>query len=135
MYSDATHLSDPAIALINYASAFSNKDSARIAGLLAERALVEIPMLQPNRLFGPIETRRGHDAIFSSLDTVAMDLGKPETKGNIAIACGTLRIERNKSIDESPVALVAETCESGLARVSFYMEARNKRLWVDQAIL
>ena len=42
MSNDAKHRTDPAGALTSYVSAFSNKDSAKIAGLFATRALIRI---------------------------------------------------------------------------------------------
>ncbi|MBT5435092.1 MAG: nuclear transport factor 2 family protein [Rhodospirillaceae bacterium] len=128
--------STPKATLLACAQAFNNRDADAVVAMSDAMALFEIPMLKPNRLHGHDEIRRGLQAAFAELGTVAFRLDDPAENGTVAIAEGSLAVTRNSASDkEHYVGIVAETREGALVRFSLYLNARNRRLWSDEAIL
>ena len=54
-------------AILTYIGAFESRDTQCITTLVGDNALVEVPLLKPNRLFGSSEVERGHTAAFNSI--------------------------------------------------------------------
>lgn len=126
----------PAEALLSYVGAFESKDAGFIERTTASGALIEIPMLKPNRLVGQAEIRAGHEQSFATIKTAAFEISPPAANDRISIAVGTLSIERvNGQRDTHPLSIVAETDSGNLRRLSLYFDARYYRLWSDKAIL
>ena len=93
-------------------------------------------MLKPNRLHGHGEIRRGLEAIFDELSAIDFRLEEPAESGPVSIAAGSLSVTRTCAPDEvHTVGVVAETRDDRLVRFSLYLNARNRRLWSDAAIL
>jgi hypothetical protein len=119
-----------------YVSAVEARDPAAVTRLFDARALVEIPMLRPNRLVGAREIEKGHAATFETLQDIAFDLKPALANATHAIAEGVLKTRRATGEEETlTVGIVAEAGEGGLTRLSLHCDARNLRLWSDRTIL
>jgi hypothetical protein len=126
----------PASTLLSCVEAFNSRDSGAITAMADDRALFEIPMLKPNRLYGRDEISRGIGAAFRELKSVNLTVGNPAETDKVAIAEGRLKVTRNSAPDEDhQVGIVAEVHGDQLVRFSLYFDARNRRLWSDEAIL
>jgi hypothetical protein len=133
---DTLHPLTPAAALLAYAGAFCARDAGFIAGLASPTALVEVPLLKPNRLHGAREIGAGHAAIFETVAAARFDIEAPVEAGDHAIATGTLAITRaDASHERHDIGLVSELRDGRLQRLSLYFNARRVRLWSDRAIL
>ncbi len=119
-----------------YIGAFEAMD-ADIISELSSHALVEIPLLKPNRLFGKSEILRGHTAIFASLEKASFLItGELAETQHAAICFSDTQISRNSGEAEHYVmALVAETKNEQLHRISLYFNSRNVRRWSDETIV
>lgn len=126
----------PAATLLSCVDAFNKRDAGAIAALADDRALLEIPMLKPNRLHGKDEISRGIEAAFKELKSVELTVTKPAETDTVAIAEGRLMVTRNSAPDEvHQVGIVAEVHGDHLVRFSLYLNARSRRLWSDETIL
>ena len=61
-------INSPKTVLQAYLGAFEAKDALAIQQLIGDRALIEMPLLKPNRLFGISEIFTGHQNVFRSIE-------------------------------------------------------------------
>jgi len=123
-------------ALLAYAGAFAAKDLDFIEDAVHANALIELPMLKPNRLSGIAEISAGHAEAFRNLAGASFSLGKPVEKHNVAIAEGVLTIDRSNGKQEvHPLGIVAATEHGKIQRVTLYFDARHFRRWSDKTIV
>ena len=122
--------------LAAYVAAFEARDADAIVALSAPHALIEIPMLKPNRLVGTHEIAKGQAAAFETLERIAFTLRPAAEKGDHAIAEGALHVRRSCGAEQThTVGLVAEIHDGVLQRLSLYCDARDIRPWSDKTIL
>ena len=122
----------PEAALTGYADALTAKDMTSVLAIFSRRSLLELPMMKPGRLVGLREIEDAHQAIFRSLESIEIKLGDTAADASHAIATGTVSITRTSGEQRTDeLAIVAETGDTGLDRISLYMDARNARAWSD----
>ena len=124
-------------AIMIYLAAFEAMDADTITTLLGDNALLEVPLLKPNRLFGESEIRRGHEAAFGRMKSAKFEETHPveEKEGN-AICFGDLVLEfKNGERQRHQTGIVAEVTRNGLKRISIYFNSRNIRRWADETIV
>ncbi len=120
-----------------YIGAFEAKDANTILNLIGDRALVELPLLKPNRLFGSLEVHRGHQAVFLSADSIHFSIDDSIVQNETAaIALGHLGITRHDGSSENhEIGVVVEKKEQLLHRISIYLNSRDIRRWADETIV
>ena len=117
-------------------AAMTGLDPAKLVAMCHPRALFEIPMLKPSRLYGRDEIGRGMTAAFADVRNMRFCIERSGVTGNVAIGSGTLSVARRSAADEQhEIGIVAEIEDAMLARLSLYLNARHRRLWSDPAIL
>ena len=122
--------------LQKYLTALESKDITTIDKLTTEHALLEMPMLKPNRLVGRTELHMGHSAIFENLESMSFAISNIEANQTHAIAEGQFEIIRKDTTRQTHrFSVVAESLHNELQRISFYCDARNIRPWSDKSIL
>ena len=114
----------PKTVLQAYLGAFEAKDALAIQQWIGDRALIEMPRLKPNRLFGASEIFTGHQNAFRSIEDAEFTFPEPIAENDsAAIAIGVLTIKRKKR------RLPSQGCRSGsfvrkirlTARAGFYV--------------
>ncbi len=132
-----TPLLTPGEALLAYIGAFSARDPDFISRLFDTNSLAEIPLLKPNRLFGIQEIESGHRAAFDNMTVAEFASSQPLVENaSTAIWVGELTVQRVDGIsNRHQLAIVAETHDTRLRRLSLYFDARNIRRWADHTIV
>lgn len=119
-----------------YLAAFESSDINAIDLLFDENALVEVPMLKPNRLVGKSEIHQGHSDMFANLESIKFDVKRCLADDNQAIAeASATAVRRDTDGHSLQLGIVAIMGQQGLQRLSLYCDARNLRLWSDRTIL
>ena len=131
-------------ALDAYLNAFAERDVERLGALFEPTALVEFPMLKPDRLVGADEIARGHHAVFESLSAARFETEQSTVAdaeaamwlGKIVVRHGVDQGGRQASDEEChDLALAAFAPAGKLRRLTWYMNGRNIRRWSDKRIL
>ncbi|MEX0809218.1 MAG: nuclear transport factor 2 family protein [Dongiaceae bacterium] len=119
-----------------FCEGFSARNAAALTALFGPHALFEFPFLQP-RLVGQAEIRAGFDRAFEIADRIAIELRAVKENGAHAIAEGlmTAHVARDDRAIAVPFALVAETQDGRLGRLSIYCDAHPYRLWTDGPVM
>jgi ketosteroid isomerase-like protein len=119
-----------------YCAAFERKERDAIVALFAPGGLFEFPLLG-QRLVGHAEIGTGLDRVFAILDSCAIELADVKSSRSAAIAEGRLRarLRRGGERLDQPFALVLETRDDAVSRLTVYMDSRPHRLWTDGPIL
>ena len=127
----------PDDAIRAYCTAFDHRDVEAIAALFAANGLYEMPFLKPGRLIGAAEIRAGIGRAFEVVSTSTTSIRQITKLGAQAIAEGALTadIPRDGASITVPLALVAESGDDGLARLTVYCDARPYRLWSDGPVM
>ena len=120
-----------------YLGAFEAKDALAIQRLIGDRALIEMPLLKPNRLFGASEIFTGHQNAFRSMEDAEFTFPEPIAENDsTAIAIGVLTIKRKNGVqDNHEVGVVLEMRDLALHRISLYLNSRNIRRLSDETIV
>jgi hypothetical protein len=126
---------DPTARLKDYLQAFSERDMKCVAGCFVGSAVLELPMVRPNRLVGLAEIEAAHDFAFQALSKVVVETNEILPMGNRAITSGRLTVACRGRDEVHPFALVSECAATGLIRVSWYLDSRGYRPWSDEAVL
>jgi ketosteroid isomerase-like protein len=115
-----------------YREAFNRRDLTAALMLFAEHAVFEMPLLG-QRLFGKQEIAAGLQRIFEVTESAQIQLSGAKQSQNIAIAEGRLlaKLHRDTRAVEIPLAIVLETRQGDILRLSTYLDARPYRLWAD----
>jgi ketosteroid isomerase-like protein len=115
-----------------YREAFNRRDLTAALMLFAEHAVFEMPLLG-QRLFGKREIAVGLQRIFEVTVSAQIQLSGTKESQNIVIAEGRLqaKLHRDTHAVEIPLALVLETRQNDIMRLSIYLDARPYRLWAD----
>ena len=123
--------------LLAYVEAFSARNCDAIGELFGAQSLAELPLLKPNRLVGHAEICAGHAAAFENIADARFTQSQPiANTGSAAIWVGQLRELRTSGAEhEHDVAIVCETAERELRRITVHLNGRNIRRWADQTIL
>ena len=124
-------------AILTYIGAFESQDAKCIASLTGDNALVEVPLLKPNRLFGSSEIERGHTATFDSIKDANFSIDNEVAENSEAAIClAKVRIIRKSGeVDQHDMGVVAQLTNNKLSRISLYFDSRNIRRWSDESIL
>lgn len=127
----------PDDAIRAYCAAFDDRDVEAIATLFAANGLYEMPFLKPGRLVGAAEIRAGLTRAFEVVARGTTSVQQIKTLGAQAIAEGVLTadIPRDGASITVPFAMVAESGDDGLARLTVYCDARPYRLWSDGPVM
>ncbi|MFT5220733.1 MAG: hypothetical protein ACI9LO_003191 [Planctomycetota bacterium] len=122
--------------LLSYLTAFESSDITAIDQLFEANALIEVPMLKPNRLVGKPEIHQGHSDMFASLESIKFEVKRclADDKQAIAEASATV-VRRDTDSYSLQLGIVAIKGQQELQRLSLYCDARNLRLWSDRTIL
>jgi ketosteroid isomerase-like protein len=115
-----------------YREAFNKRDLAAALMLFAEHAVFEMPLLG-QRLFGKREIAVGLQRIFDVTESAHIQLSGAKESPNVVIAEGRLqaKLHRDTHAVEIPLAIVLETRQNDIMRLSTYLDARPYRLWAD----
>jgi ketosteroid isomerase-like protein len=115
-----------------YREAFNRRDLTAALMLFAEPAVFEMPLLG-QRLFGKREIAVGLQRIFEVTESAQIQLSGAKESQNVVIAEGRLqaKLHRDAQAVEIPLAIVLETRQNDIMRLSTYLDARPYRLWVD----
>lgn len=126
----------PADQVRAYCTAFGRRDKGAIVALFGPNGLYEFPLLG-QRLVGRAEIGAGLERVFAILDSCAIELAGVKSAGPAAITEGRLhaRLRRGDERVDTPFALVLETRDGEVSRLSLYLDARPHRLWTDGPIL
>ena len=118
-----------------YLAAFEAMDADTIATLLGDNALLEVPLLKPNRLFGESEIRRGHEAAFGRMTSAKFEETHPveEKEGN-AICFGDLVLEF-KSGERFGMIKFGSRVDLYLPKDSSIEVKQGQRVWAGETIL
>lgn len=113
-------------------SAFARKDANGLAALFSARGLFEFPLIG-QRLIGPAEIRSAARRIFDALDDVRLDLHQVRRSERVAISEGSMSAKRRSDAYSSqiPFCLIIEAEGDKAQRISIYLDAHGRRLWVD----
>ena len=127
----------PKTVLQAYLGAFEAKDALAIQQLIGDRALIEMPLLKPSRLFGASEIFTGHQNAFRTIEDADFTFPEPIAENDsAAIAIGVLTIKRKNGVqDNHEVGVVAEMRDLALHRISLYLNSRNIRRLSDETIV
>lgn len=118
-----------------YCRAFASKDVDAVASLFDANALYELPLLG-QRLIGRAEIRAGLQRAFSVAETCCIELTDIRSSATATMAEGRLsaKLHRDQSAVDMPLAMVLETRNGHITRLSTYLDARPYRLWSDGPI-
>lgn len=126
---------DPRQALGDYLQAFAARDARRVAGCFIGGAVLELPMMKPNRLVGLVEIETAHCLAFQTLSQATVEVNEIVVSESGAMASGQLTVVCRGKEESHPFALASECAAAGLSRVSWYLDARRHRPWSDKAVL
>jgi ketosteroid isomerase-like protein len=115
-----------------YREAFNRRDLTAALMLFAEHAVFEMPLLG-QRLFGKQEIAVGLQRIFEVTESAQIQFSGAKQSQNVAIAEGRLlaKLHRDTRAVDIPLAIVLETRQDDILRLSTYLDARPYRLWAD----
>lgn len=125
----------PEDALQAYCKAFERKDIDRVVSLFDASGLYELPLLG-QRLVGDAEIRAGLERVFSVADNCSIAFSGIKSSPAAAIAEGRLQAKLHRDPDpvDMPLAIVIETRDGKISRLSTYLDMRPYRLWSDGPI-
>jgi ketosteroid isomerase-like protein len=117
-----------------YCTAFAAKDVDAILALFAHHGLYELPLLG-QRLVGHGEIGAGLERIFEVAERCSIEISGLKS-ATTTIAEGRLcaKLRRDREPVQMPVAMVMETQDGLISRLSTYLDARPYRLWADGPI-
>ena len=115
-----------------YREAFNGRDLTAALMLFAEHAVFEMPLLG-QRLFGKREIAIGLQRICEVTESAQIQLSGAKESQNLIIAEGRLqaKLHRDAHAVDIPLAVVLETQQNDIMRLSTYLDARPYRLWTD----
>ena len=115
-----------------YRDAFNGRDLAAVLTLFGEQALFEMPLLG-QRLVGKREIAAGLNRIYEVTESIRLEVSKTKMTDRLVIAEGWLRarLYRDPQPVEIPLAVVLESTQQHIMRLSNYLDARPYRLWAD----
>ena len=118
--------------LAAFRDAFNGRDLTAALMLFAEHAVFEMPLLG-QRLFGKREIAIGLQRIFEVTESAQIQLSGAKESQNLIIAEGRLqaKLHRDAHAVDIPLAVVLETQQNDIMRLSTYLDARPYRLWTD----
>ena len=118
-----------------YCRAFESKDADAIISLFDANALYELPLLG-QRLVGRAEIKAGLQRAFSVAETCCIELTSVRSSPMVTMAEGRLsaKLHRDREAVDMPLAIVLQTRDGRVARLSTYLDARPYRLWTDGPI-
>jgi ketosteroid isomerase-like protein len=117
-----------------YCAAFAAKDADAILALFARHGLYELPLLG-QRLVGHDEIRAGLQRVFELAERCSIEIfGLKSATTTIAEGRLCAKLHRDREPVEMPLAIVMETEDGLISRLSTYLDARPYRLWSDGPI-
>ena len=125
----------PRAQLENYCEAFNRRDVEKALALFAARALFEMPLLG-QRLIDRPEIAAGLARVFEVTQSAAIEISTAEETASLVMGEGrlTARLHRDTAPVSIPMAVVLESDEGEIARLSIYLDAQPYRLWTDGPI-
>ena len=119
-----------------YGHAFTQRDLTATVGLFTADGLYEMPLLG-QRLAGRGEIQAGHEQAFRVLEWCAIEILAIQHTGTVAIAEArlTAKLRRDPEPASFPMAMVLESADSLVARLSIYLNTNTGRLWFDGPVL
>jgi hypothetical protein len=123
-----------AIALHN--AAYASRDAGALLDALAPGCLYEMPLLR-SRMVGRAEIAEGLRLAFAATSRCALEITRERHSGAAALVEGVMTAElvREKTTAALPFAMVAESGQGGITRMSLYLDARPFRLWADGPVM
>lgn len=123
-----------AIALHN--AAYQSRDPGPLLDALAPGCLYEMPLLR-SRMVGRGEIAEGLRLAFAATTSCSLEISRTRQSGDTALAEGvmTAALAREKTSATVPFAMVVEAGETGISRISLYLDARPFRLWADGPVM
>lgn len=128
-------MTSPQVQLDEYCKAFNGRALSTALDLFSAHALFEMPLLG-QRLVGVPEIEAGLRRIFDTTESAAIELSCTRETTSTIIGEGRLRakLHRDGVEIETPIALVLESKDGCISRLSQYLDARPYRLWSDGPI-
>lgn len=132
---EGTDLMSAEGALRAYCRAFEARDIEAIVSLFGANGLYELPLLG-QRLVGVAEIRLGLERVFSVAEACSIEISGVKSLPTVSIAEGRMRAKLHRDQDpvNIPLAIVVESREGMVSRLSTYLDARPHRLWSDGPI-
>ena len=121
--------------LDTYCRAFNERSLDGAIAQFADHAVFELPLLG-QRLFGRAEIAAGLRRIFAVTERARLTFTDVSASGQVLIAEGELqaKLHRDTAPVALPTAIVLESKDGKIARLSTYLDARPYRLWSDGPI-
>jgi len=118
-----------------YCRTFNERMLEGAVALFSEHALFEMPLLG-QRLFGTAEISAGLRRIFEVTERAEIRLTHFQENDRVVIAEGsmTAKLQRDDGVVQFPLAITLSAEDTGISRLSIYLDARPYRLWVDGPI-
>jgi hypothetical protein len=122
-------------ALLAYSRAFNQRDLKTAVALFSHSALFEMPLLG-QRLIGRDEIRAGLEQMFAVAQSCTIEIAGIRSSKSLAIAEArlTAKLHRDSVAESLPMAMVLETNDGAVSRLSTYLDVKMRRLWTDGPI-
>ena len=126
----------PAQAIALHNQAYASRDTTALLDALAPGCLYEMPLLR-TRMVGRHEITEGLRLALAATTRCTLAVTRTRESGTTALAEGvmTAALAREKETAAIPFAMVVEAGQSGIARISLYLDARPFRLWADGPVM
>ena len=123
-----------AIALHN--AAYESRDASALLDALAPGCLYEMPLLR-SRMVGRAEIAEGLRLALTATTRCSLEISRSRETDSVALVEGvmTARLAREGTTATLPFAMVAQAGESGISRISLYLDAKPYRLWADGPVM
>lgn len=126
----------PRDAIALHKTAYESRNPSALLDALAPGCLYEMPLLR-SRMVGRAEIAEGLRLALAATSRCTLETDREREAGNLGMAEGrmTADLVREGTTATLPFAIVTETGEGGISRISLYLDARPYRLWADGPVM
>jgi hypothetical protein len=132
---NAAPQSNPSAQLRRYLAAVAKRDATRVAECFAPGAVLDLPTVKPNRFMGFDEIKTAHLWAFENLEEARVETDEVLSTEHSAMAAGRLTVVCRGQQEIHAFGIAVESSDSGLNRVSWYLDSRGYRPWTDKTVL
>jgi hypothetical protein len=127
--------SDPSAQLRRYLTAIAKRDAAGAAECFAQSAILDLPTIKPGRFIGREEISTAHLWAFESIQATSVETDEVLSEDHSAMVAGRLTVVRRGQPEVHAFGISVESSDSGLERLSWYLDSRGNRPWSDKTVL